>query len=411
MRIFLTIFLLINNFFLFAENLDLKTAESLLLQFNYGQKAGKAAVEVSHQLRVQKYADLFPSVDAIVNVQYKALPQSYLLVKQTLPLLPQWFKDKKVLEVSEDIATRNVTLDAQNLLNNLRKLYFKIQNLEKQKTLALESYALVDRFKKDSEQRYQNGFIPKTDRDRAVLQKLKLDQTLFEVNFQLESAYKQLLISVGGPERPLILKTDLLVGTRFLKTSEKELRSYMNDHLNENVAIAKLKSESASLQVDSHRYKFFPTVSAQAQFPFNTHSGDEGDPVYTASLTWNLFSGGMDVSEHRRLWAQKEQAQYSAQDTMLNFSTEIEDLLANLLSGRSDFVRQDEGLKMWGDIVASSQRRFERGNISSKDLSDDINSYLEFATTYYNTIYTLLSNISQFCFVLGRNDLFHELLK
>jgi multidrug efflux pump subunit AcrB/outer membrane protein TolC len=393
------------------EGIDLKTAERLTIDYNYGQKANHANVRATRETVKQKYADLLPTVDVKWGYTYESIPQASLFVKQSIPYTPQWSQEKQVLELNERIASKTLSLDQKTLLNTLHKLYFRIQFLEKKKALTVESFAIVDRFKKESDQRYTRGFISKSDNTRSALQLLRLEETLQQVNTELESAKKQLLISIGL-SGSVTLKTQLAVGDSFLKLPETDLRKYVAQQSSESIAITQLKSDSARLQTESFRYKYLPVLSAEAQFPFNEYSGSEGSsrPVYSVGVAWNLFNGGADRAEQRKLFALREQADYTLQDTLVGFASDSEEVLANILMGRNSYLKQKQGLTMWEEIVAANQKRFERGNISSKDLSDDISNYLEHATTYYKTTLDLLSNISQFCFLLGKEDLFYELL-
>ncbi len=65
---------------------------------------------------------------------------------------------------------------------------------------------------------------------------------------------------------------------------------------------------------------------------------------------------------------------------------------------------------MWEEIVASNTKRFELGAISSKEMSDDISTYLNHAERFYTTIRDALVGLSEFCLLVGKDELFHQSL-
>lgn len=389
-----------------ADSLDLKTAEQVLLNYSYSQKAEIAGVQAAHEGVVRKYGDILPTVELKSILQRHEDPRHSIIVTQPIPYPPQWFKEKEVLEITETVASKNQKLDRQSLVNTLRKLYFQIQFLDKKKTLALESFNLIERFHKESEQRFAKGFIPSSELKRSSLQMLELEKTLREINVQLDSSKKQLQLSLGRSDNNFDLKTDLEIGKSFLKSSETDLRAHIKQNSSETLAISKLQSESARLQTESFRYHYLPTFSLEAEVPFD----QESRTTYQAKVTWNIFSGGTDRSDQRKLLRLKEQAEYSLQDTFVQFASNAEKALALLVEGRATYLQIKEGLKMWEEITASNQSRFQKGLISSKDLSDDITSYLTYATSYYQQTFDLLSNISDFCLLIGKEELFHTML-
>lgn len=386
---------------------DLKTVENFAVDANYGIKADKAGIRAAHEGVVQKYSEILPTIDLDVGMQRYTLPDSAIVVKQNFVYPTQWYKERKVLKLTEQIASKTLNLDRQTLLNSIRKQYYRVQFLEKKKDLTLKSFIYVEQFKRESDKRFSQGFISEPESKRAALQLLEFERSLQEVTNELDSARKQLLSSLNQKESLFTLKSDLSIGDSFLKKSEGDFRKYIAENSSESLAIAKLQSDTARLKSDSYFYKYLPAFSAEARFPMNK---EENEPVYKATLTWNIFTGGSDRAEHRRIIALKEQAEYTRRDTLTTFSTDSEKSLETLLDGKVSYVKQKEGLGMWERIVASSQLRFQRGNISSKDLSDDISSYLKFSTDYYQSTYDLISNISDFCLFVGKDELFYELM-
>lgn len=390
------------------ETLDLKSAEKLMLDYNFAQKANKASVRAAHEVVIQKYSDILPNLNFATEWPKDSNPQHALVLKQNIPYTPQWFQEKKVLELSEAVASQTVILGRQTLLNSLQKLYFKIQFLEEKKKLTLQSFTLVDQFKKESNQRYSKGFIGNSELKRSFLQALDLERVLLEVNAELESSKQQFLVSLGQIGKKVSLTTQLGIGSSFLKLTEKELRKYFHEHTNQTLAISQLESDSARIQSEASVYRYFPTVNLKAEMPVG--SKENSTPTYSANLTWNIFAGGSDRAEQRRLFALKEQAEYTRRDSFVQFASDAEKMLGDLVQSKNSYIKLKEGLKIWEEIVAANQDRFQKGLISSKDLSDDINNYINYATSYYQETFDLIVKISDFCLLLGKEDLFHTFM-
>lgn len=388
---------------------DLKSIESNILNYSYKLKSRKSSAQVSHEDALKKYADILPSVDIKSTFKSENKPSHSIEIKQKVPYPQQWYKEKEALNQQEEIAKKTLELDRQKLLNEVRKLYFQIQFLEKKKELNERSFKLVEQFKKDSELRYNKGFINASELSRAKLPLLDLERTLLTVNNDLRVAKEQLLLLMGKKEELTPLKTELEVSESFFKVQEKDFRKHLERHRNQDLAIKHLQKERARLSSDAYAYKYLPQFDISASYPLEKGGKDNTtSPFYTANLNWNLFAGGSERAEQRRLFALKAEAEWNLKDTELNFSKDIEKSIGSLLEGRKAYLKQKEGLDIWENITLSNQKRFKRGLISSKDLSDDINNYLNYSSTYYELTYNLISRIADFCLLAGKEDLFHE---
>lgn len=396
--------------------LNLRDVERLVLDYNFGQKAAGAGVKAAHEKVIQKYGDILPTIDFSSELIKDTYPQSFLVIRQPIPWVPQWSKEREVLKIAEDIAARNKTLDRQTLLNKVQKQYFRIQFLEQQKLSTLQNFKLVEQFKKGSEQRFQKGFIPKAELSRSALAYLDLEKTLQEVNTELESSKQQLFMNFGDTGKSKTLKTELKVGESFLKLTEKELRDFLTQNSSETIAISRLQSDSAKLEVDAYPYKYAPVMNFEARIPFNEDTGVPikktvgGRPVYTVNLTWNIFNGGADRAEQRRLYAIREQTDLTYHDTLVQYATDAEKQVALVVQARNAYLKVKEGLTLWKDIITGSQQRFEKGLVSSKDLNDDISSYLAYTTSYHQQTLDLILTISDYCMLVGKEELFHKLM-
>ncbi len=392
-----------------AKDMDLKTVEQLYLNYNFGQKADAAGVRAAHEDLIRKYSEILPKADATAMTGSDNTASNFLTITQPIPFPTQWSKEKQVLELSERIADRTQVLDRQELLNVLRKAYFNVQLLEKKKVLYVESFAMVERFKRESEQRFAKGFIPRAELYRSNVQYLDLERALLDLDSDLESSRRQLFVSLGQNATRTNLGTDLKIGDAFLKMQEKDLREQLAQHSNETLAISQFKSDSARLQVEAFPYHYLPTVSFKALIPFAQE--DTQTTSYTATFSWNIFNGGADRSDQRKTFALREQADYTLRDQVTQFAVRSEKTLNALLAGRASYFKLKEGLTMWEAIVASDHQRFQKGIISSKDLSDDITSYLNYASGVYQQTFELISSLADFSLLVGKEDLFHQLLR
>lgn len=390
-----------------ADTLDLKTTEAIYLERNFAQKASAAFIRASHEDVTMNYSKFLPKVDLKERLSIDREARMSLAIEQPLPYPPQWIKSQDILENVEKTAVRTRSLERQDLLNKLHVLYFNIQLLEKKKALALQNFGLIEQIKKENEQRFAEGYIAQGDLRRATLDFLDLQRTLQVAQSGLESAKRQMMLFLERKDSSFVLATELNLGKRLLTMTADDFRAHLQSHNNENIAIKKLANDSAQLAVDAFPYRYLPTLSLGAEFYLREH---DRDSFFTANLSWNLFNGLSDRAEERKAYAMLENADYLYKDQIVQVNTSGEKLLNEILDGRTTYLQQEEALKMWVDIMAASHQRFQKGLSSTKDLSDDIRRYLEYANNFYEGTFETLSKVSEFCFLVGKEDLFHELM-
>ncbi len=391
-----------------AEVLDLKTTESIFLDRNFAQKASDAFLRASHEDVNMNYSKILPKIDLRERFSTKREPRISFSVEQAIPYPPQWIKAQEIFENVESSALRLRTLERQDLLNKLHILYFNIQLLEKKKALALQNFGLVEQIKKENEQRFASGYIGQGDLRRASLDFLDLQRTLRVAQSGLESAKRQMMLLLAKKDSSFVLASELNLGKRLLAMTAEDFRQHLLSHSNENLAIKKLAYESAQLSVESFPYRYLPVLSLGAELPIATK--EERESFFTANLSWNIFNGLSDRAEQRKMYALQENADFLYKDQVLQFNTSGEKLLSQIIDGKIVYLQQEEALKMWAEIMAASHQRFQKGLSSTKDLSDDIRRYLEYANSFYEGTFDTLSKVSEFCFLVGKEDLFHELM-
>ncbi len=389
-----------------AEALDLKTTERLFLDYNFAQKADGAEIRAAHEDVTKKYAEVLPKLDFKSSYIFDGRREMSLHVEQPVPFPMRWSKEREVLDLGEDIARKTQSANRQDLINTLRKAYFGVQLLEKKKELYQQSFAIVERFQKQSEHRFGRGYIAQADLKRAKLQYLDLSREVLELNADLESSKRQLFFSLGNKVKMQTLATELKVGDAFLNVNEKELREELSHHSNENLAIAQLKSESTRLRAENSAYAYLPELSFQARIPVEKQN--DRSERYSATLSWNLFAGGSDRAEQRKAYALREQADYALREQLTQHASNSDKTVNSLLAGRASYIKLKEGLKMWEEILASDHQRFQQGLISNKDLSDDITAYLKYANDVHQQTFELVSALSDFCVLAGKEELFHK---
>ncbi|MBI2602553.1 MAG: TolC family protein [Deltaproteobacteria bacterium] len=405
MRIFVP-FLFCFSGSLIAESLDLRTAESVILEKSFDLKSDEENVRIAEENASAYYGKILPKLDVSQSFKDKGLPQTSVSVSEAVPYPLDWWKQKQIRDNSVAIASRTKSLKRQSLVNELRKLYFNVKLREKQREIVLQNLAIVENFRTESRERFANGFISESDRQRSEIDLLTLRQQLLKTDADLRSDKEKLGILLEW-NTSFMLTTSMQLSDKFIALKEESLRQNLNMQESDNIAVRKLQSENADLLVESFPYRYLPEISLQAKVPIDR---EKSPPVYSASLTWNLFNGGVDRTEHRKaLWA-REQRAYEFHKQMQDFQIDGRRLIAQILERKSRYSLQNDAFKMYENIVASSQKRFHAGAISSQDLSLDIRSYLEHANLLYQTTYDALSSLADFALLVGKEELFYDFL-
>ena len=396
--------------------LDLKMLESQVLSYSNGQKAIEMERQAKGEQVSSKYSELLPRIDFSTELIKEYYPQSSLKIQEDIPYPPKWVYERKALKAEESILKSKKEVDRQTLLNTIRKLYYQIIFLEKKKSLLEKSLAIVQKFKSDSEKRYNKAYAPKADLNRAILSLLSIEKNLQDADAELESSKKQLLIKFGKDRGTLSLSSELVLNDKFLNIQESELRKNLQSQSSPSLRIDQLKADASRYQTEAFPYKYLPSFSLSALLPLNKETGAPltdslyGRPTYSVNINWNIFSGGADRFEQRRLLALKAAAEFERQDGLVNYASDSEKTLSTLLEGRNSYLKSREGLPLWDELVETSQRRFREGHISSKDMDDDIHRSLRYSTEFYEQTFEVIKNIADYCTLVGDETLFYDLM-
>ena len=150
-----------------------------------------------------------------------------------------------------------------------------------------------------------------------------------------------------------------------------------------------------------------------AEYTYQKRAGDLGQNVpaqqVQLGLEWDLFRGGKNFFETRAAVLQARKANNTLSQVRTSFPLMVQALDARL--------KQSLGLKRVStqraasqrQILAQSQKKFDRGLIDALDLSQDIQSWVETERAMINSTMEALRVIVDLCKLAGDETLFYKL--
>jgi outer membrane protein TolC len=368
-------------------------------------------LQLIEEKRSAYFGNVLPKLDLIHSQSYnKTLHynSSDVTISQQIPYPQKWQKEYEILKTDKLATSLENEFEKDRMIRQARKDYFLVKLSELKLSNAEKNLKLLQQIKDESESRYKKGFLHIADRERSKLQLDLYESRYLDLQLTYQNQKNTLATLSCLPDNAFNLSTTMNLQEQWLTASMEDLKKILVQYNNKQLQSLKTRMDAAQLQVDKSRYAFLPNLSLSAQLPLKDNLYPT--PVYTASLTWNLFNGGLDVSNVRQEMILKERWADQLNFSEESLSNDLDTLFAKIVVDRNRLLKQRKAVQSWEAIVALTQKRFLAGEVSSKDMSDDLRSYLEQNDILYQITFDLLDSLADVSFKGGKQYVFYQFL-
>jgi outer membrane protein TolC len=246
---------------------------------------------------------------------------------------------------------------------------------------------------------YKQGFMEKTDVDQLEVTANVLRNTINQVNSNLEMAYRLLKIQIGIDEtvpviasdstesyESLILHSNQLIGEQFILTNNVDYK------------LIETSKKLAELDVKNQKSGYLPVISG---FYNRTHKMNAPafdftpKDLFGVNLNLPIFTSG----QRKFLIDQKELEVEKRENTRLFVSSSLimqaNQLKSDVEVKAEKYRHQKQSKELTDEIYQRTLEKYKQGMVTSLDLANTQNQYLNNLTNYYQFMFDLQGAITK----------------
>ena len=260
------------------------------------------------------------------------------------------------------------------------------------------------------QEKYLNGFVEDLEVDRMSLILSQMEMQYANTQRQTEIAEAYLKLIIGTPLEDEIILSDSLEQLLNASVNFKLEEAQIENRLEYKMADMKIRLKE--LDMRRHQSNYLPTVSAFASIGRNAMGVDfnafeEDVNWYPSQLVGVKISlpifdglGGMAKTQQARLIY--EQAKNDKNQITANLKLAFLASQSNYLNAISNYNHEQNNVILSKKIYDKTLEKYREGLVSSIELSEAGNDYLETSTNLSQSIYNLLINNLNYQRCLGK---------
>lgn len=310
----------------------------------------------------------------------------------------QWILGIQTSKIAEQIANQQVNITELDIKENIFNTYYAILVSERLRDIIKQNLENMDQIYQHTKNMYDAGTVEITDVDQIRINVGQLKNNLLALNRNVEVNYNLLRLQLGlQAENPVRLTDPLesfLGQEDYVKLAVKQFEINNNPEFQ----LMQTQEELSKKMVGLQKWTFAPTITGTYSYNYKLLKPDfDMSPKHSAVISMDIpiFSG-------LQRKAQLEQAKIELEQTSLNKSLLEDQLYVNekqykyeLKNATENYYLQKENIQVAKRVLENIQRKYEFGAVSSLDLTQANNNYLEAENNYTNACLTLLQAETQ----------------
>lgn len=310
----------------------------------------------------------------------------------------QWILGVQTSKIAEKIANQQVDITELDIKENICNTYYTILVSERLRDIVRQNMDNMETIYKHTQNMYDAGTVEITDVDQIRITVGQLKNNLLALDRTIEVNYNLMRLQLGLQAENGIKLTESL--DYFLGQEDYVKLSVKQFEINNNAEyqLMQTQEELSKKMVGLQRWTYAPTISGQYGYNYKLLKPEfDMSPKHSASLTMNIpiFSG-------LQRKAQLEQAKIELEQTSINKSL-LEDQLYvsekqykyELKNATENYLLQKDNIAVAKRVLENMQRKYEFGAVSSLDLTQANNNYLDAENNFTNACLTLLQAETQ----------------
>lgn len=394
-----------------VQDLSLKKAVEFAIEHNKQLQASRMDIDLYKQKVREAISQGLPQINGTLNYStnfnyemnfgeagIKMKDQSNLGVSvQQLLFNGQWILGIQTSKIAERMASQQVDLTERDIKESVYNSYYMILVSERSKDIISRNLKNMDEILRHTENMYNAGTVEITDADQIRITVGQLRNSLLSTERMVEVNYNllrlQLGLQAGAPVKLTEPLESFLTAEDYVKLAAQQFE--INN--NPEYQLIKTQEELNQKMVGLQKWTYAPSISGSYTYNYQVLKGGFMSIPHAATITMDIpvFSG-----LQRR--SQLKQAQITLEQTSLNKSL-LEDQLYlqeeqykfELKNSIENYNLQKENISVAQRVLENYQRKYEQGMVSSLDLTQANNNYLQAENNFTSACLTLLQAQTQ----------------
>lgn len=391
------------------QNLTLEQAVNFATEHNKELQTSQMNVALKNTMIQEALSEGLPQINGSLNYttnfnfeveSFKAkIPDQSTLGVSISQLLfnGQWILGIQTSKIVKTIAEQEVVLTELDIKENVYNSYYTILISQRLMEIVKQNLENMDQILVHTDNMYKVGTAEITDVDQIRITVGLLKNSLLAMQRTVDVNYNLLRLQLGLQAGTQITLTDPL--EKFLEEEEgfqKIAAQPFDINNNSQYQLMQTQEELQKKMVGLRKWAYAPSISASYSYNYQIKAGLFSAP-HTAGVTMSipLFSG-------LQRKAQLDQEKITLEQTSLNKSF-VEDQLYlqeeqykfTLKNALEDYTLQKENIRVARKVLENYQNKYNAGAVSSLDLTQANNNYLQAENNYTSACLTLLQAQTQ----------------
>lgn len=307
----------------------------------------------------------------------------------------QYWVGLQMSKLARDISEKNVNVTELDVKEQVSNAYYLILMTQELLKVIDENTQNLQEIYRHTNNMYKLGAAEQTDADLIRIQLSQLENSKNATERNLEYNFNMLKFLLG-------LKTDAqltLTDNFSALVSKVEINDFTGQNfdvnLNPGYQILSMQEDISNKQVDMQKWAYSPTLVGFYSYTKKIlTSGFDLSPTSAAGFTLNvpIFAGGLRKSQLNQAMIALDQTRRDK--TLLEEQLRLQDkqLIFNLRSAYDNYVTQKENVEVALRVFESYQNKYKQGLVSSLDLTQSNNSYLQAQSNFISAMLQLLQS-------------------
>lgn len=312
---------------------------------------------------------------------------------QQLLFSGQWILGLQTSKIAVHLTEQEVGITELDITENIYNSYYTVLVSERMLEILQQNLKNMNEIYEHTNNMYKAGTVEVTDVDQIRVNVGQLKNSMLSMGRTVEVNYNLLRLQLGleaGTPIKLTDNLDALLGND--KSARLSLEKFDINN-NAEYQLVTTQTELNKKMLGIEKWSYAPSISGSYSFNYKILKPDlDMSPKHSASITMSIpiFSGLQRDSKVKqaRITLEQSYLQKSLLEDQLN--VQDEQLKFNLKNAMENYDLQKENIDVATRVLANYQRKYELGAVSSLDLTEANNNYLQAETNYTNAVLTLL---------------------
>ncbi len=280
--------------------------------------------------------------------------------------------------------------------------YYSVLVAGKNLEVLQESKNNMEQLLEETKAIYQQGLTEETSVDQMEINLSNIKNQINNLQRQLEVGMTVLKFQMGMDMEKEIQLTDSLTAIMEQINLEQVAGQQFNVQSHIDYKILNTQEHASYLSMRREKAEYLPTLSAFYQHQQNAmreefnYFEDNNDQWYESNviglqLNLPIFTSGSRMSKVQQAQIELEKTQNLKQQVEQNLKMTVKQARTEYMSAMENYLTQKSSLELSEKVYKRSMEKFTTGVVSSTELTQTHNQFLDSQTAYFQAAFDLLN--------------------